>query len=174
MRTSPKPMIGRPIQLALLVAPWIFAIAGADSPDIPDAVHWSASVKSATTITRGSTAMLDLSGDVQDGWHVYALEQHSGGPTPLRITLDANTIVAAAGPPSATAAEKVQDTHFGFETQLYTHPFVVHLPVRVGRELAAGRRLIPVSVRFQACSDRECLLPRTVHLSVPIDLSPAG
>jgi hypothetical protein len=26
-----------------------------------------------------------------------------------------------------------------------------------------------VSVRFQACSDRECLLPRTLHLAVPID-----
>jgi hypothetical protein len=161
------------IELALLVAPWVFGIAGADSPDIPDAVHWSASVNSSTTITRGSTATLDLSGDVQDGWHVYALEQHSGGPTPLRITLDANTIVAAAGPTSATAAEKVQDTHFGFETQLYTHPFIVHLPVRVGRELAAGRQLIPLSVRFQACSDRECLLPRTVHLSIPIDVAPA-
>ena len=166
-------MLGRPIQLALLIAPWVFGIAGADSPDIPDAVHWSAAVKSSTTITRGSTATLDLSGDVQNGWHVYALEQHSGGPTPLRITLDANTIVAAAGPTSATAAEKVQDTHFGFETRLYTHPFTVHLPVRVGRELAAGRQLIPVSVRFQACSDRECLLPRTVHLSVPIDVAPA-
>src|ERR1700735_2277311 len=101
------------IELALLVAPWVFGIAGADSPDIPDAVHWSASVNSSTTITRGSTATLDLSGGVQNGWHVYPLEQPSGGPTPLRITLDANTIVAAAGPTSATAAEKVQDTHFG-------------------------------------------------------------
>jgi Disulphide bond corrector protein DsbC len=159
-------------RLALLLAPWIFGMAGAAGPDIPDAVHWSASVKSAGAITGGSMATLDLAGEVQDGWHVYALEQHPGGPTPLRITLDANTIVTAAGPSSATAAEKVQDTHFGFETQLYTHPFIVHLPVRVGRDLAPGRQLIPVSVRFQACSDRECLLPRTVHLSVPIDPAP--
>ncbi|HTB67290.1 MAG TPA: protein-disulfide reductase DsbD domain-containing protein [Steroidobacteraceae bacterium] len=161
-------------RLALLVAPWIFALAGADTPDIPDAVHWSAAVKSAVAITRGSTATIDLSGEVQEGWHVYALEQHSGGPTPLRITLDANTIVTAAGPTSGTAAEKVQDTHFGFETQLYTHRFIVHLPVRVDRDLAAGKQLIPVSVRFQACSDRECLLPRTVHLSIPIDVTTAA
>lgn len=160
------------LQLALLLAPWIFGLVRADS--LPDAVHWTLSVKSATAITRGSTATLDLSGDVQDGWHVYGFEQHAGGPTPLKVTLDENAVATAAGPLSGKGAEKVQDSHFGFETQLYTHPFIVHLPVRVGRELAPGRQLIPVSVRFQACSDRECLLPRTVHLSVPIEVLAAG
>jgi hypothetical protein len=169
----------RQIQIALLLAPWIFGLAGADSPlpgagSLPDAVHWTLAVKSASTITRGSAATLELSGDVQDGWHVYAFEQHAGGPTPLKITLDENGVATAAGALSGTGAEKVQDSHFGFETQLYTHPFIVHLPVRLGRELAPGRQLIPVSVRFQACSDRECLLPRTVHLTVPIDVLAAS
>jgi hypothetical protein len=33
-------------------------------------------------------------------------------------------------------------------------------------------QVIPVSVRFQTCSDRECQPPRTVHLAVPIDVLP--
>ena len=173
-RAGRKRSVARPMPLVLLVAACFSGIAGAGAADVPDAVHWSASVKSATSIARGGTATIELSGEVQDGWHVYALEQHSGGPTALRITLDTNTVVTAAGPTSGTAPEKVQDTHFGFETQLYTHPFIVHLPVRVDRELAAGNQLIPVSIRFQACSDRECLLPRTVHLSVPINVPAVG
>jgi Disulphide bond corrector protein DsbC len=164
-------MIRRRVQFALLLAPWILAIANADAP--PDAVRWTATVTSAVTIKRGSTAILDVKGEVQPGWHVYGPKQHSGGPTPLRITLDANSIVNAVGPASGTVAETVHDTHFGFETQLYTQPFVIHLPVQVGTDPAAGRQLIPVSVRFQACSDRECLLPTTVHLSVPIDVAAA-
>jgi hypothetical protein len=156
------------ITLTLLAIPWIFGLAHADSPD--EVVRWTASVRSAATITAGSKATLDLSGEIEEGWHVYALEQHSGGPTRLRITLDANAIATAAGPTSGTAPDKVHDAHFGFDTQLYTHPFVVHLPVRVDSNLATGKQLIPVSVRFQACSDRECLLPRTVHLSVPVDV----
>jgi hypothetical protein len=155
----------------LLLGPWIFSLAGADNPD--EVVRWTASVTSSAAITRGSAATLDLSGAIEDGWHVYALEQHAGGPTPLRITLDANSVISVAGPTSGTVPETVHDSHFGFETHLYTHPFVVHLPLRVGGELAAGRQLIPVSVRFQACSERECLLPRTVHLSVPVDVGPA-
>lgn len=161
-------MIRRPVQLALLLGPLACGIASADGPD--DAVHWTAAVTSPSTVTRGSTATLDISGEVQAGWHVYGLEQQPRGPTPLRITLDPNSIVTATGPTSGTAPETVHDTHFGFDTQLYTHPFVVHVPVQVDAKLEAGRELIPVSVRFQACSDRECLLPRTVHLSVAIDV----
>jgi hypothetical protein len=161
------------VRLGLLISPWIFGLAGAaDNPD--EVVRWSASIHSVTRIAPGNTATLDLSGEIQDGWHVYALEQHSGGPTPLRITVDANAVATVAGPSSGTAPETVHDSHFGFDTQLYTHPFIVHLPVRVGPDLGPGRQLIPVSVRFQACSDRECLLPRTVHLSVPIDVPAAG
>jgi hypothetical protein len=159
----------RPVRLVLLIAPLIFGLASADGPG--DVVHWTASVRSPATITRGSTATLDLSGEIEQGWHVYGLEQLPRGPTPLRVTIDANAIVTASGPTSGTAPEKVHDSHFGFDTQLYTHPFVIHLPVQVSGDLAAGGQLIPVSVRFQACSDRECLLPKTVHLSVPIEVS---
>jgi cytochrome c biogenesis DsbD-like protein len=162
----------RRIPLALLLGPSLFGPAGADSPD--DAVHWVATVQPAATITRGSTLTLDLSGEVGEGWHVYGPEQHSGGPTPLRITLEGADVATTAGPLSGAAAEKVHDTHFGFDTQLYTHPFTVHLPVRVSQQISPGRQLIAVSVRFQACSDRECLLPRTVHLSVPIDVVVTG
>jgi hypothetical protein len=158
----------RPVHVVLLMGSWMFGPASADEPQ--DVVHWTASVQSPAAITRGSTATLDLSGEIQQGWHVYGLEQQPRGPTPLRVTLDANAIVTAAGATSGTAPEKVHDSHFGFDTQLYSHPFVIHLPVQVGTDLAAGRQLIPVSVRFQACSDRECLLPKTVHLSVPIEV----
>jgi hypothetical protein len=161
-------MIRRPVQLALLLGPWIFAVAAADGPD--DAVRWTA-VSSPATIPRGSTVTLDVSGAVQQGWHVYGLEQQPHGPTPLRVTLDANAIGTASGPTTGTAPEKVHDAHFGFDTQLYSRPFVIHVPVQVSADLTAGKQLIPVSVRFQACSDRECLLPTTVHLSVPIDVS---
>lgn len=162
-------MIRRTVQLALLLGPWICGFAGADGPD--DAVHWTATVTAPTAITRGGTATLEILGEVQAGWHVYALEQQPRGPSPLRISLEANPVVAAAGLASATPPETVHDSHFGFDTQLYTHPFTIHLPLQVGADLAAGRQLIPVSVRFQACSDRECLLPRTVHLSAAIDVS---
>jgi hypothetical protein len=158
-------------KLVFMVAPAVFAISGADTPD--DAVHWSAALSAPASVSPGGTATIDLSAVVGDGWHVYALQQHAGGPTPLHVVLDTNATAAAAGALTGTPAETVHDTHFGFDTQLYTHNFTVHLPIRVGQPLTPGRQLIPISVRFQACSDRECLLPRTIHLSVPVDVPAA-
>src|ERR1700722_6776205 len=121
------------VATAVLLGTCICGFARADDPD--EVVRWTARVSSVAAVKRGNTATLDLSGAIQEGWHVYGLEQHPGGPTPLRITLDANDFATAAGPASGTAPERVHDPHFGFETQLYTHPFIVHLPVHVGTDL---------------------------------------
>jgi Disulphide bond corrector protein DsbC len=77
-------------------------------------------------------------------------------------------------PVSGSAPENAFSTSFGLNTQYYTHTFAVRVPVHLSQELAPGRQLIPLSVRFQACSDRECLLPRTLHLSLPIEVPTAG
>lgn len=115
---------------------------------------------------------MEISGEIQDGWHVYALTQPAGGPTPMRITVDDNQFALAAGEPSGTAPHKKHDRSFGLETQFYTHSFIVRLPVRVKEQPVAGRQVVPLSVRFQSCSDRECLPPTTVRLSVAVDVLP--
>ena len=104
------------------------------------------------------------------GWHVYGLEQPPGGPTPLRVTLDENGIVLRAGATSGSAPIKKQDQSFNLETQFYSHSFVLHVPIQVKPGSPRGKQSVPVSVRFQACSDRMCLPPRTVHVSVPIEI----
>lgn len=159
----------------LLVGPGLLATAAAQGQENPapqTTVQWTASVTSAGGLRAGSAAVLELSGEIQDGWHVYALTQPEGGPTALRVTVDNNQIAQAAGEPSGTAPQKKHDRSFGLETRFYTHSFVVRLPVRVTEQPGAGRQLVPVSVRFQTCSDRECQPPTTVHLSVPVDVLP--
>jgi Disulphide bond corrector protein DsbC len=162
--------------VALLAAPGLFSQAVADGPvDIPpETVRWTVAAVSKDVLRPGSSATLQLSGTILDGWHVYALTQQPGGPTPLRVTLDSNDIASVAGGPTDTAAEKVHDARFGLDTQYYTHAFSVQLPVRLSQQLIAGRQVIPVSVRFQSCSDRVCLPPKTLHLSVPVDVPTIG
>jgi hypothetical protein len=89
----------------------MFGVTAADNPD--NAVRWSATVQAAAAITHDSTIMIDLYGAVGDGSHVYGAEQHSGGPTPLRIAVETNDIATAAGPLTGAVAQKVHDPHFG-------------------------------------------------------------
>ena len=135
-------------------------------------VHWAVSVNSANTVRQGNAAALGLSGEVSEGWHVYALAQLSGGPTPLRVTLDDNPIARLAGSPSGTPPEEKHDASFDLDTRFYRHSFALHVPIAVKRRAELGAQLIPVDVRFQSCSERECLPPKTIRLSVPITVLP--
>jgi len=162
-------MAFRRIQFALLLAPGLCG-AGAEQRPNPT-VQWAASMVSTAAVAHGSAATVELSADIQPGWHVYALTQPPGGPTPLSVTLDDNAVAQLVGVPSGTIPEKKHDPSFDLETQFYSHSLALRLPVRV-KEAAFGRQLIPVSVRFQTCSERACQPPTTVHLAVPIDVLP--
>ena len=67
----------------------------------PDNVHWSLSVAPGDKpVAAGSEITVVLSGDIDDGWHIYGLQQKPGGPIALRVTLDPSAAAAAAGEPS--------------------------------------------------------------------------
>ncbi len=160
----------RLFQIAILCSAGVYGISIAQLAD--PTVTWVASSAEKRAVARGSVTTLELSAEIQEGWHVYALSQSPGGPVPLLVTLGDNQVVQLAGTPSGTAPEEQHDPRFNLDTRFYTRSFTVHVPVTVNRQAAAGRQLIPVNVRFQTCSDRECQPPKTVHLSVPVDLLP--
>ena len=144
---------------------WLLLLAStaalAQTPD--PRVDWSASWSNPTT--------LELSGRVEDGWHVYSLTQRPGGPIPLRISIDDNPTASLAGPPSGSRPETRQDPSFNLQTEFYTSAFSVQVPIHFKSGAGSGSKLIPVSIRFQTCSIRECKPPKTIHLSVPIEVA---
>jgi hypothetical protein len=146
------------------------AAAIAQGPIQP--VQWKGSIATKAPVESGTKATIDLTADIQEGWHVYGLAQLSGGPTPLHVALDDNETLRAAGAVSGTVATKRHDSSFDLETQVYTRSFILHVPVQVKQHPAEGRQSVSVGVRFQACSDRMCLPPRTVHVPVPIEIRP--
>jgi hypothetical protein len=134
--------------------------AHAQTPD--PQVDWVASWANPTT--------LELSGHVEDGWHVYALTQRPGGPIPLRLSIDDNPVASLAGSPSGSTPETRLDPSFNLQTEFYTSSFAVRVPVALKPGITASNQLIPLSIRFQTCSARECKPPKTIHLSVPLEV----
>src|ERR1700731_375552 len=78
-------------------------------------VQWTGSATSKSTAEPGKKIPLDLSAEIQEGWHVYGLEQSPGGPTPLRVTLDENEGVQLAGAISGTDPVRKHDPSFDLE-----------------------------------------------------------
>ncbi|WP_182276572.1 protein-disulfide reductase DsbD domain-containing protein [Granulicella sp. 5B5] len=121
----------------------------------------------------GQHSSLEITAVIQDGWHVYALTQVAGGPMPLRIGIGHNPTVELDGKITGSTPSKQHDPSFDLETQTYSHGFTVTAPLKVKRDAPAGNASVPVSIRFQACSDRTCLPPRTVQISVPLEVAAA-
>jgi hypothetical protein len=169
----------RPLGLALLTAS-LHGAALAQTPEQgfgptgPETVTWTVSTPSSAPVKPGSKLALTLHGAVQDGWHVYGLKQLPEGPTPLRVTLEQTDVAAADGAPSGSAPTTIHDPAFDLDTQFYARAFTLTAPVRIGPHAAAGKQLIPVSVRYQTCNGRICQPPKTVHLSVPVDVRGKG
>jgi hypothetical protein len=146
--------------------------AGAETKDpaAAETVSWTVAAEPAGVVKPASALTLTLNARVLDGWHVYGLKQLPSGPTPLRVSVETNAIAAASGEPTGSPPVKVHDPSFDLDTQLYSHAFSVALPARIAARPAAGRQLIPVSVRFQTCNDRICQPPKTIHLSAAITI----
>ena len=82
-------------------------------------VQWTGAVAPKTAVRAGANIVIELSAEVQAGWHVYGLAQLPGGPTPLRVTLDTNEVAQIAGVPSATPPEKKHDERPSISTQRF-------------------------------------------------------
>ena len=158
--------------LVLTAAALLFAEsawAQSADPARAETVTWTASVSPASS-KPSATLKLNLAAKVAEGWHVYALKQLPNGPTPLRISIDANPLAAQAGEPMASPATKVHDPAFDLDTPLYSKAFTASVPLTLAAHARAGNGTIPVTVRFQTCNGKICQPPKTVHLSAPITI----
>jgi hypothetical protein len=125
-------------------------------------VKWSANATKST----GNSAVVVLSASVQDGWHVYALSQPPGGPTPLKISVPAGAPYEIEKPVQETKVTRHNDPNFKMETLYYLNAINFHVAMKkVG---AVSAETIPIDVRFQACNDRLCLPAYTAHLTAPL------
>ena len=121
-------------------------------------------------VVAGRTAPIAVQADIAKGWHIYSLTQPPGGPIPLRIALQGANEVSVRGVIKAPKPEKYFDKNFGMTTELYSGSPRFTIPVGVAGRTAAGVRRVQVTARYQVCSDKLCLPPRTdtVHLSLRI------
>ena len=135
-----------------------------------DIVKWSAKSPVAS-VKAGAPAKLEITADIADGWHLYALTQPAWGPPPLAIAIAKGQPFeirkgAIVGPASAVAP----DSNFGTETQYYEGKAVFAVPVTAKPAVRAGRHAVPIEVTFQACNNRMCLRPTTETVTAEISV----
>ncbi|MFL5488618.1 MAG: protein-disulfide reductase DsbD N-terminal domain-containing protein [Gemmatimonadaceae bacterium] len=122
-------------------------------------------------VVAGRSVPITLQADIAKGWHIYSLNQKSGGPIPLRLGLLGAADVLVRGVISGPKPERIFDKNFGIETELYSGRALFAVPVAVPSNSPTGIRRFQIGARYQVCSDKLCLPPRTDKLDVAIRIA---
>jgi hypothetical protein len=133
-------------------------------------VQWQVKDPPAKPLKPGTKFNLALEGQIGAGWHLYALEEPTGGPVATVIGLTegdpADLIRVEQGKPRI-----LPDPLFNVPTGYFegTAGFILHL--QLAKEAAAGASALHILIRYQSCNDHLCLPPHTDTVQVPITIA---
>jgi len=118
----------------------------------------------------GTKIAITVSGQIDPGWHLYALEEPEGGPIATVIGLtegdSADLLSVDESKPIV-----IDDPLFHLRTGFFrgTADFTLHL--RVDPSAKPGLNPLHVLIRFQSCNDQVCLPPHTDTVEVPLNVT---
>jgi DsbC/DsbD-like thiol-disulfide interchange protein len=132
-----------------------------DAPRKPiETAHLTVTTAAGEPVTARKTVPLHIDVSPKPTMHVYSPGQD--GYIAITVTLDAEAPVAAAGKAKYPAAEKYFMPALN-ETQLvFSKPFRITQDVTIKKGAPAGPLTVKGTVRYQACDDKICYLPKTV------------
>jgi thiol:disulfide interchange protein len=111
----------------------------------------------------GESFKADLKADIDEGWHLYALEQPSGGPIPTTIQVTADKPFEISGDIKSPKPTVKLDPNFQIDTKFFEKQVIFTVPLKATSDVAVAD--LSLDVRFQLCNDTFCLPPKTVRVS---------
>jgi thiol:disulfide interchange protein DsbD len=133
-------------------------------PAAKQPVVWSGPAEPVTAGT-GMKASVNLAATIAPGWHIYALTQAAGGPTPLEISMPESQPFKIDGAIASTEPEVKFDPGFNMDVHLLTGRAEFTVPVTVSKT-TPGKQSMIVEARYQACNSSLCLPARTDRVDV--------
>jgi thiol:disulfide interchange protein len=130
---------------------------------------WSLSLAPATGVIKaGDKVRIDLKADIEQGWHLYALEQPEGGPIATTIKVTEGKPFQIDGVIDSPKPTSKPDPNFPvdgkpLETMFFVDKVGFVVPLKATAEASSND--ISLDVRFQLCNDTFCLPPKTVRVT---------
>lgn len=123
--------------------------------------------------------LLELKLDLQEPWHMYSPTTPkpgpTGGPIPTTIEIEENPAVANAVL-YYPASKRTFDPNFNLDTETYEKVVKFYFMLNLAPDAPAGPREITAKMRYQLCTDTECLPPKrvTAVATLNVDASATG
>lgn len=134
----------------------------------PEPVRWTTSA-TQTPVRAGQTINVVLHADIQAGWHLYALNEPDGGPHATDIGIaqgDIPDLLSASENPPVERYDTVMARRLRFHLDHADFKLQLSIPA----DTPAGPHTVHLLTRFQACSDKLCLPPRTRSITTVLSV----
>jgi thiol:disulfide interchange protein len=127
-------------------------------------VSWSLeSDAKGKTVKKDETFKAKLKATIEGEWHLYAVEQPTGGPFPTKITITENSPFLLDGKTNSPAPITKFEPLFNIDTKFFEKSAEFTLPIKANADTRADD--LAVNVKYQVCDDKVCLPPRTVKVT---------
>ncbi|SVC77888.1 uncharacterized protein METZ01_LOCUS330742, partial [marine metagenome] len=119
------------------------------------------SAKAESHPRAGEVVNLSIHTELDEGWHIWGVYNVPEGPIPTSIETNDEKVRKTGKVREPAPIVKFDE---GFEIDIPYHEKTLDfiLPVLLKDDLNIGNAELMVSVQYQTCNDRLCLLPKTV------------
>jgi thiol-disulfide isomerase/thioredoxin len=131
----------------------------------PNPVKWSIKTNVSEPVKDRDRFVVELTAQIEKGWHLYSTERVEGGPTPTRISIPPGQSFEMTGEIDSPAPHSSYDPNFQLATDYYDGSAPFRIPVRA---LANSLTSLRVQVRYQTCTQTICLAPKLLELETQI------
>ena len=130
--------------------------------------HWSLDSDRSGPIKKDELVKIQLNAAIEEGWHLYALDQPAGGPIATTIKVADGSPFEIAGDISSPKPIVKPDPNFivdgrPLDTKFFERAATFTLSVRAVADSSVDA--IAINVRLQLCNDKFCLPPKTFKVS---------
>jgi thiol-disulfide isomerase/thioredoxin len=167
-------MSGRRLLKATLFAGLYFSavtILAQETESEPNPIKWSIKTNVSAPVKAGDRFAVELTAQIEKGWHLYSTERVEGGPTPTRIVISTGQAFEVAGEIDSPAPHSAYDPNFQVATEYYDGSVPFTIPVRALANAGANSNKLRVQVRYQTCTQAICLAPKLLELETQIQIA---
>lgn len=161
---------------AFLIALAALAALPCSAQQSPSPARWTLEPR-VERAAPGSAVPFELKLDLEPPWHMYSLSTPKpgplGGPTPTTIKVADNPAVAGFKVYQPRPERKF-DPNFQIETETYGGRQSFWVLVELAGNAPAGETAIEAQMRFQLCTEKECMPPRRVTAQAKLTVDPAA
>jgi len=144
----------------LLIAFAALLFSASTFAQIESHVKWAEGVKKVSA----TEAVVLIKATIDEGWHIYSVNQKDGGPIKTSITISPSKDYTAVGKTTEPTPITKFEKSFSMNVSYFENSVIFQQKIK----LKAKQTTVKGKIEFMTCNDQKCLPPEDIDFTVAI------